>query len=87
MSFEKKVESVWLGEQHSTADKTAAKCKISHGDGDCVQNVNFANDKQAADVVGVLFNEDGWKGNLGMGGEIKQAKKEWKMTGSLDVTS
>ena len=46
LSFERKDECVWDGDVRGSAEKTVAKCKISHGDGDCVQNVTFANDKQ-----------------------------------------
>lgn len=76
LSFEQKNECVWKDDARSSAEKTVAKVKIDHCDGDCVQNLTFANDKQAADVKGVLFNEDGWKASLGFGAEIKQAKSE-----------
>ena len=66
-----------------TTEKTVAKAKADHGE--CSQSVTFANDKQATDVTGTLYDEDGVKARVGLAGEIKQAKSEWKVTGTLDV--
>ena len=47
----------------------------------------FANDKFSLEGKGKLVDDDGWKVDLTGAGEIKQAKKEWKLTGALDIAS
>jgi len=53
--------------------------------GDCTTSYTFANDKMAFDAKGKAYYEDGWKSDIAFAAETKQAKSEWKTTGSLDV--
>ena len=69
----------------SQVEKTASKLKINHGD--CTTTWGFANDKMSMDARGKAYDDDGWKAHIGFAGEVKQAKKEWKGTGSFEVSS
>ena len=66
-------------------EKTASKLKINHGD--TTTTFGFANDKMSFDAKGKAFDQDGWKSNISGAGEVKQAKKEWKVSGTVDFTS
>ena len=66
-------------------EKTASKLKINHGD--TTTTFGFANDKMSFDAKGKAFDQDGWKFNISGAGEVKQAKKEWKVTGTVDFVS
>ena len=37
------------------------------------------------DAKGKAVDQDGWRVDIGGAGEIKQAKSEWKTTGSIDI--
>ncbi len=37
------------------------------------------------DAKGKAVNDDGLKVDIGGAGEVKQAKSEWKATGSMDI--
>lgn len=69
----------------SVVEKTASKLKINHGD--CTTTWGFANDKMSFDAKGKAYNEDGWSTDIGFAAEVKQAKSEWKGTGTLDAKS
>lgn len=79
--MEKKVENA-SGKQ---VEKTTSTLKHNHGD--CTTKMTFANDKMAFEGKGKLVDDDGWKVDLTGAGETKQAKKEWKLTGALDIKS
>jgi hypothetical protein len=66
-------------------EKTASKLKINHGA--CTTTFGFANDKMSFDAKGEAFNQDGWKSDIGAAAEVKQANKEWKVTGTMDFKS
>lgn len=67
----------------SQVEKTSTKLKINHGD--CTTTYSFANDKMGFDAKGKAVNDDGMKVDIGGAGEVKQAKGEWKTTGSIDI--
>jgi hypothetical protein len=69
----------------TSVEKTASKLKINHGD--CTTSYGFANDKMSFDAKGKAYNEDGWISNIGFAAETKQAKSEWKASGSVEVKS
>lgn len=84
--MEKKTERVEGKDGAATSvEKTVSTLKHNHGD--CTTKMTFANDKMAFEGVGKLVDDDGWKVNTLGAGEIKQAKKEWKLTGQLDIQS
>ena len=39
----------------------------------------------AFDGRGILVNDNDWKVDIYAGGEVKQAKGEWKITGGVDA--
>jgi len=63
--------------------KTVSTLKQNHGK--CTTKMTFANDKMAGEAKGNLVDDDGWKTDITLAGEIKQAKSEWKITGKLDA--
>ena len=89
--MEKKVEVAVDGGKDGAAatskqvEKTVSTLKHNHGD--CTTKMTFANDKMAFEGKGKLVDDDGWKVDITGAGETKQAKKEWKLTGNLDVKS
>ena len=66
-----------------SATKTSSKLKINHGD--CTTTYTFANDKMAFDGRGIAVNDNDWKVDIYAGGEVKQVKEEWKITGGIDA--
>lgn len=84
--MEKKVECVHVD---ATTCKQVEKTnsKLKHGHGDCTTTMTFANDKMVFEGKGKAVDEDGWKVDITGAGEVKQAKKEWKMTGKLDIAT
>eukprot|EP00354_Favella_ehrenbergii_P010587 CAMPEP_0170460906 /NCGR_PEP_ID=MMETSP0123-20130129/7047_1 /TAXON_ID=182087 /ORGANISM="Favella ehrenbergii, Strain Fehren 1" /LENGTH=238 /DNA_ID=CAMNT_0010725865 /DNA_START=40 /DNA_END=756 /DNA_ORIENTATION=+ len=84
LDMERKVEQT-IGDDFTTgqAEKTVSKLKINHGD--CTTTYTFANDKMAFDAKGKAVDDDGWRVDIGAAGEVKQADKKWKVTGSLDI--
>lgn len=70
----------------SNVDKTSNKLKIEHECG-LATTWTFANDKMAFDAKVKAYNEDGIKVNVGAAAENKPEKKEWKVTGSADLSS
>lgn len=89
LNLEKKVEmAVDAGKDGAAAtskqvEKTSSTLKHNHGD--CTTKMTFANDKMAFEGKGKLVDDDGWKVDITGAGEVKQAKKEWKLTGQLDA--
>ena len=82
--MEKKVECKVADDgSRSEVEKTASKLKINHGD--CTTTYGFANDKMSFDAKAMPFNEDGLRVDINTNAEIKQAKSEWKLSGSVDV--
>ena len=82
--MEKKVEcKVAEDGSRSEVEKTASKLKINHGD--CTTTYAFANDKMSIDAKGKAVDDDGWRVDIGGNYEVKQAKGEWKASGSLDI--
>ena len=78
-------QSEFKGDTRVESEKTAAKLSIDHGD--CKTTYGFANDKMTFDAVGKALDSDGWRAKVGASGEAKQAKDEWKVTASADVSS
>ena len=83
--MERKVEqtSDKKTKEEGSATKTSSKLKINHGD--CTTTYTFANDKMAFDGRGIAVNDNDWKVDLYAGGEVKQVKEEWKITGGIDA--
>lgn len=87
------LERKWESEQTQASDdadvvvkvteKNNRKLKINHGD--CKTSLTFANDKMAAESIGKAVTEKDMKVDIGLGGEIKQAKGEWKITAKLNA--
>ena len=87
------LERKWESEQTQASDdadvvvkvteKNNRKLKINHGD--CKTSLTFANNKMAAESIGKLVTEKDMKVDVGLGGEIKQAKGEWKITAKLNA--
>ena len=70
----------------SEIDKTSNKLKIDHECGTST-TWTFANDKLAFDAKHKAYDESGVKVGLGASAEHKAVKKEWKVTGSMDVSA
>lgn len=85
LSMEKKIESEVKADVESKVEKTATKLKQVHGDGCCTTTWGFANDKMNFDGKGKLYDEDGWRVDIAAGGEVKQAKDDWKVTAGFDL--
>lgn len=91
LNLEKKMEcSVKAGKDGATAsceqiEKTVTTLKHNHGK--CTTKYTFANDKFAFEAKGNAVNDDGWKVDVTGAAECKPAKKEWKTTGKLDITT
>lgn len=67
----------------SQLEKTSNKLKINH---DCCNtSYTFTNDKIAADIKAEILNDNGWKIDVGLAGERKEADKKYKITGTMDV--
>ncbi len=81
--MEKKVEQKVADGAVSQVEKTSSKLKINHGD--CTTTYGFANDKMSFNGKGMAVDDDSFKVDITGAGEIKQAKSEWKLTGTLDV--
>merc|ERR1712156_1351076 len=60
-----------------------SKLKINHGD--CTTTYTFANDKMAFEGKGTAVNDNDWKVDIYAGGEVKQVKEEWKISGGIDA--
>lgn len=78
-------QSEWKNDAKVESEKTASKLAIDHGA--CKTTYGFANDKMTFDAAGEALDQDGWKAKIGASAETKQAKGEWKVTGSADVKS
>jgi hypothetical protein len=73
-----------VDDAETKVDKTSSSLKINHGD--CTTSYGFANDKLSFAGKGRAYSEDGWKIDLTGAAEIKQAKNEWKLTKTVDVS-
>jgi len=83
LSMEKKVECKVGDGTTEEITKTSSKLKINHGD--CTTTYGFANDKMSFNGKGKAVDDDSFRVDITGGAEVKQAKSEWKITGTLDV--
>lgn len=91
LTFERKVENKQTAGAEGTPAKTEqiekTVSKLKHGHGDCTTTMTFANDKQAFEAKAKVVDDDGWRVDTTVAGEIKQASNAWKLTGKLDIAS